>query len=187
VLQEAVELVEVAEGNGEEGRRIGVLGPGDGADLELQLVAETLDAPGDAHEVALLEAPGVQVGVAEDARGDGAGAVAQLEREVGRPGAGGQAILARAREDAVDLVAGTHRRDRDGRCRNGVELCGGHEPMMYREPDAAPHMGASPRRPTGARARVRLHGVERRRRRRIGRPAVPRLVAGRHPLRAHRP
>ena len=73
------------------------------------------------------------------------------------------------------------------RCRNGVELCRRHEPMMYREPDAAPHLGASPRRLAGARARVRVHGVERCRRRRIGRAAVPRLVAGRHALRAHRP
>ena len=59
--------------------------------------------------------------------------------------------------------------------------------MMYREPDAAPHLGASPRRLAGAGARLRVHGLERRRRRRIGRAAVPRLVARRHPLRAHRP
>ena len=84
VLEEAVELVEVAEGDGQEGRGVGVLGAGDRAQLELQLVAEALDAAGDAHEVALVEAPGEQVGVAEDARGDGAGAVAQLEREVRR-------------------------------------------------------------------------------------------------------
>jgi hypothetical protein len=45
VLQEAVELVEVAEGDGQEGRGVGVVGAGDRAQLELQLVAEALDAP----------------------------------------------------------------------------------------------------------------------------------------------
>ena len=50
--------------------------------------------------------PGEQVGVAERARLDRAAAVAQLERQVRQPGARLQAVLARAGEDAVDLVAG---------------------------------------------------------------------------------
>ncbi len=90
VLEEAVELVEVAVGDGQELRRVGRRGVDarDRADLELQLVAEALDPAGDAHEVAAIEAPGEHVGVAERARRDRAGAVAQLEREVRRARAG---------------------------------------------------------------------------------------------------
>src|SRR5262249_32689551 len=102
VLEEAVELVEVAVGDRQELRRVGGrrVDARDRAHLELQLVAEPLDAPGDPHEVAALEAPREHVGVAKDARRDRAGAVAQLEREVRRARPRDQPILARAREDA---------------------------------------------------------------------------------------
>ena len=112
VLEEAVELVEVAVGDGQERRRVGRLGARDLAHLDLQLVAEPLHAPAHAHEVAALEAPGEHVGVAERARLDRAAAVAQLERQVRQPGACLQPVLARAGEDAVDLVAGSEGRDR---------------------------------------------------------------------------
>ena len=120
VLEEAVELVEVAVGDGQEGRRIRLLGPCDRPHLELQLVAEALDAPGDAHEVAALEAPREHVRVAERARVDRARAVAQLEREIRRAGACRQPVLARAGEDRVDGVAGAQAGDRDAvrRCVN---------------------------------------------------------------------
>ncbi len=55
------------------------LGARDRAQLDLQLVAEALHAPAHAYELAALEAPGEQVGVAEGARDDRAGAVAQLD------------------------------------------------------------------------------------------------------------
>ena len=69
VLEEALELVEVAVGDGEEGRRVGRLGAPDVAHVDLELVAEALDPPAHLHEVAALEAPGQQIGVAERARG----------------------------------------------------------------------------------------------------------------------
>ena len=70
--------------------------------------------------------PGEEVGVAERARGDRAGAVAQLERQVGRARPRGQAILARAREQAVHLAAGAQLGDRDP-----VGGARGH--VLYRE------------------------------------------------------
>ena len=50
VLEEAVELVQVAIGDGEERRGVGALGALDRADLDLQLVAEALHEPLDAHQ-----------------------------------------------------------------------------------------------------------------------------------------
>ena len=96
VLEEAVELVEVAVGDGEERGRVGLLGgrPGDRAQVGLELVAEALDAAGHAHEVAAVEAAGQDVGVAEDAGADRAGLVAELEGQVGRAGAGREPVLA---------------------------------------------------------------------------------------------
>ena len=105
VLEEAVELVDVAVGDRQELRRVGGLGALDLLDVDLQLVAEALHAPAHAHELAAVEAPGEDVGVLERATGQRAAAVAQLEREVRRAGAREQAVLARARVDAGDLVA----------------------------------------------------------------------------------
>ena len=114
VLEEAVELVEVAVGDGQERRRVGLVGgrPDDRADVDLQLVAEALDPARDPHEVAAVEAPGVEVGVAEDAAREGARPVAQLDREVRRPGAREEAVLAGAGEDAGHVVAGPQGADR---------------------------------------------------------------------------
>ncbi len=55
----------------------------DRAHLDLQLVAETLDPALHAYELAALEAAGEHVGFAEGAPADRAGAVAQLDVEVG--------------------------------------------------------------------------------------------------------
>ena len=110
MLEEAVELVEVAVGDGQEGGRVGrAVGPGDRRHVDLQLVAEALDPPVHPHEVAALEAPGEHVGVAEGARRDGAGAVAQLQREVGRAGSRDQPLLAGAGEDAVETTSPARR------------------------------------------------------------------------------
>src|SRR3954463_7859574 len=67
VFEEAVELVEVAVGDRQEGRRVGLRGGRfrDRPYLELELVAEALDAPGDTHEVTALEPAREHVGVAE--------------------------------------------------------------------------------------------------------------------------
>ena len=51
MLDKAVELVEVAPGDGQKAGRIGIgaLGAGDRAQLDLQLVAEACNAPLYAH------------------------------------------------------------------------------------------------------------------------------------------
>ena len=109
VLEEPVELVEVAVGDRQERRGVGALGALDRAHVDLQLVAEALDPALHAHEVAAVEAPAEQVGVAEHARRQRARAVAQLQRQVRRARARRQAVLAGARVDAGDLVAGAQR------------------------------------------------------------------------------
>jgi hypothetical protein len=133
VLEEAVELVEVAVRDRQERRRVGRLGALDRAQLDLQLVPEALDPPRDAHEVAPLEAAAEQVRVAEHAGRQGRRAVAQLERQVRRAGAGGQAVLARARVHARELIARAHGGERRGRWLDG----GGHVSIMARAPDAS--------------------------------------------------
>jgi hypothetical protein len=105
VLEEAVELVDVAVRDRQELRGISGVGPCDVEHLDLQLVAEALHAPAHADELAAVEAAGQDVGVLERAAGQRAGAIAQLEREVGRAGPGEQPVLARARVDAGDLVS----------------------------------------------------------------------------------
>ena len=105
VLEEAVELVQVAVRDRQELGRIGRLGARDLVHLDLQLVAEPLHAPAHAHELAAVEPPGEHVGVLERAPGQRARAIAQLESEVRRAGARQQPVLARARVDAGDLVA----------------------------------------------------------------------------------
>ena len=106
VLEEAVELVDVAVGDGQElARGRPPRRARSSRHLDLQLVAEALHAPAHAHELAAVEAAGEHVGVLERAAGQRAGAIAQLEREVGRAGPGEQPVLARARVDAGDLVA----------------------------------------------------------------------------------
>ena len=163
VLEEAVELVEVAVGDRQEGRRIGLARrrATDRAQLDLQLVAEALDAAGDAHEVAAIEAAREHVGVAKGATLHGAGAVAQLDGEIRRAGARHQAVLARAREDAVDLLSRAQRRNR-------------HRPMMYLESDAATDLGEPSRWSARSGDDRRLQRLERCRRRRLRGPDVHR-------------
>ncbi len=105
MLEEAVELVEVAVGDGQERGGIGLVGLGDLANLELELVAEALDPSDHLHEVAALEAAGQQIGVAEGAGLDRARVVAQLDGQVRRARPRHQAVLPGAGEDVGDLVA----------------------------------------------------------------------------------
>ncbi len=113
VLEEAVELVEVAVRDRQERRRIRLLSTCNRADVDLQLVAEALDASGDPDEIAAIEAPREQIRVLERARLDRARAIAQLERQVRRARTRRQAVLARAGEDGVDVIPGTQAGDRD--------------------------------------------------------------------------
>ena len=109
VLEEAVQLLHVAVGDGQEVGGVGGAGLGtpDRAQLDLKLVAEALGTPGDLHQVAPLELPAEEVGVAERARGNGPAAIAQLDRQVGRTALREQAVLAGAGEHALDLSSGT--------------------------------------------------------------------------------
>ena len=113
MLEKAFELVEVAVGVGR--KRAGSASiPSARAivcERDLELVAKALHAPLHPHQLAALEAPGEQVGVAKRAREDRARAVAQLDRQVGRAGSRDLAFLADAREHAVDLLLGAQGRD----------------------------------------------------------------------------
>src|SRR5450755_287762 len=142
MLEEAVELVEVAVGGGQEVGRIGLAvgGARDLRHLEHEIVAEALDAAGDADEVAALEAAGQGVGVLEGAGGHNRGAIAELEGQVGGPGTGREAVLARAGEHAVDALAGAQSAEQ-----NRGRIGRTHTPMMYGGSDAATAMGAPPR------------------------------------------
>ena len=80
--------------------------------LDDELVAEALDAAADADDLAALEAARECVGVAEGAGLHSAGAVAQLERQVGAPRSGLEPVLAHAREDPLHLVSGSQRAHR---------------------------------------------------------------------------
>ena len=66
VLEEAVELVEVAVGGRQELCRVrAVLGAPDRLQLDLELVPEALDPAAHGHQVAALELAGEEVRVAE--------------------------------------------------------------------------------------------------------------------------
>ena len=103
VLQEAVELLDVAVGDRQELGRVR-LGRLDRLHLDLKLVAEALDAPGHRHEVAALELARQEVRVAERAPRDGARPVAQLDCQIGGSVARREPIFAGARKHPVDLA-----------------------------------------------------------------------------------
>ena len=108
VFQEALQLLHRAIRRGQE--RSGVesarLHPLDVIELRDEVAAEALDPALDLNGVARLEAKADAVGLAKDAGGERAAAVAKLEREVGRAVLGGQAVLARAREPARKALPG---------------------------------------------------------------------------------
>src|SRR5581483_7283367 len=100
--------------------------------LQHELVAESLHPATHAHEIAALKTAGQQVGVTERSGGDRPAAIAQLKSQIRASGARGQAVLAHAGEDTVDLFPcpqGTH------------QLRSAHTTMMYGDPDAATPMG----------------------------------------------
>jgi hypothetical protein len=176
VLEEAVELLEISVGDRQErlGDRLGRSRAvwflaADVGDLHDQLVAEAFDPADHPDDVAALEQAGELVGVAEGAGLDAAAAITQLERQVRAAGARLAPILAHTRVDASYLVPGTQRADR---------RFFAHSAMMYGESDAAPEMEL-PARPTARTgARLRLPGLERRRRRRFLGSQLRRRVVG---------
>jgi hypothetical protein len=100
-LEEPVELFYVSARFGHERRGV-VLRWLEGANLQLQAVAEAFHAPQHAHGVAFAETFVEEVDVAPDARVDAAARIHELEREIGTPTAGAQPLLAGDRERAFD-------------------------------------------------------------------------------------
>ena len=174
VLEEAVELVEVAVGHA----------AGSPTGRPRRRAARAIDSsstwrasrkrstrPATVHEVPPLEAGGEEVGVAEGAGLDLAGAVAQPHREVGRARARGEAVLARAGEDALHPRAGAQAGD------GGSGRGDAHPESMPELPDAPARKAGTGRygvpmdyvsfsdRPALRRPRhgLRLQGLERRR------------------------
>src|SRR5919106_674235 len=178
VLEEAVELVEIAVRDGQELGGVGGAGIGapDRAELDLELVAEALDAPRRPDQVTALELAGEEVGVAEGACGDRARPVAKLDGEVGSAAPCGEAVLARAGEHPLDLVAGAQLGDLSPLpCESGHALNRDRELGQKRRPQLAPRRvgyGECDERcdlvrsteAAAAGAGLRLQGLERRRR-----------------------
>ncbi len=111
-VEEAVELGDVPPRWWQERSGVG-LRHLERANLELEPVAEVLDAPEDAHRVPLAETLVEELDVVPDARVDPAAPIRKLEREVGTPRPRAQALLARDGEDAFDDALGGKLRDRD--------------------------------------------------------------------------
>ena len=118
-LEEAFELVRVAAQARSQARRIDALGRLERPHLDLELVAEPLDAAEHAHRVAGVEPSVEHVDVVPDARGDPAARVDELEREIARAVPRAQPLLARHRVDplngAVFLELGDGRHEREFR------------------------------------------------------------------------
>src|SRR5262245_15492494 len=101
-LEEAFELVAVPTQARRERLGIELLGGLERTDLQLQPVAEAVDAPQHTHGVTLAEAAVEEVDVAPHARLDPSARIDELEREVRSTRAGPQTLLLRDRVDAFD-------------------------------------------------------------------------------------
>ena len=191
VLEEAFELVEVAVGGGQEAARVGL-----GALRARDRWRAPAGAPRGSARRALAtrtssprsKRPASRSASRKARAEDRAGAVAQLDRQVGGARAGDLALLARAGEHAVELVARSARAWRPSGAPAPARGArgGGHRPMMYGGSDAAPDLGPPSGWPQGPGDGVRIPGLERRRRRRLERRLVPVVVAAGPPLRADR-
>ena len=129
VLEEARQLLVVAVRARQVGGRVNRLRveSADVVDLGHQLAAEALDPARHPDRVAPLEARGEPIDVAEGARGDRAGPVPQLQREIGGAVARREPVLAHAGVVAPKALPGPKLGDgRPGqrRCFAGVRLLG---------------------------------------------------------------
>ena len=111
-LEEALQLVGVAAQRRRHRRRVDAVRRLERAHVELERVAELLDASEHAHGVAFAEAPVEQLDVVPDARGDAAARVDELEREVRRAVLRPQPLLLRDGVDAFDGAVLLELRDR---------------------------------------------------------------------------
>src|SRR5439155_25752922 len=124
VLEEAVELVEIAEGDRQEvgGVDAGGVGARDRSELGRQLVTEALDPARHLNQIAALELPGEIVGVAESTRRNGAAAVAQLDGEIRGSRARRHPIFADAGKYPLDRAASSQPGDGDAFLGRGRHL-----------------------------------------------------------------
>jgi hypothetical protein len=112
-LEEPVELIDVAARPWDKGGGIS-LGRLERAHLELEAVAEALDASEDVHCVAFTKALVEQVDVAPDTRVDPPARINELERQVRAPVASAKALFAGDRVRALDDPVLCQLRDRHG-------------------------------------------------------------------------
>ena len=101
-LEEPLQLVGVAAERGRHRRRVDAVRRLERAHVELERVAEALDASEHVHGVALAEAPVEQLDVVPDARGDAAARIDELESEIRRAVLRPQPLLLRDRVHAFD-------------------------------------------------------------------------------------
>jgi hypothetical protein len=111
-LQEALELLGVAAQARRQRGRIGAVGGLEAAHVELQAVAEALDAAEHTYGVALREPAVEQLDVVPYAALDAAARIHELQRKVGGPAARAQAPLPRHRVYALDDAVLRQLRDR---------------------------------------------------------------------------
>ncbi len=131
-LEKAVELVGVTPECRREPGGIGLGGRFERANLQLQAVAEALDAPEDLDGVPLRKTGVEQFDVVPDAGVDSPARVDQLERQVRRTAAGTEALLPRDRERSLDYPILVQLRDRS------------HRPSLGSETDTGPSRRRSP-------------------------------------------
>ena len=108
VLEEALELLDRAIGGGKELGGVERPGfePANVIELRRQLAPEALELAAGEHRVSAFEAQADPIGLAEDPSGKRAGAVAQLNREVGAPVSSRQPVLAHAGVVALEPLTG---------------------------------------------------------------------------------
>src|SRR5260221_3026663 len=111
-LEESFELIRVASHRRRHRRRVDALRRLERAHVELQPVAELLDAAEHAHRVALAEARIEQLDVVPHARGDPPARVDELECEIRGAVSRPQTLLLRHRVDTVDRAVLLELRDR---------------------------------------------------------------------------
>jgi Protein of unknown function (DUF1015) len=112
-LEEAFELLQVAAGIGHEARRVG-FGRLEHPHLELQAVAETLDAAEHVNGIPLPEALVEEVDVAPNPSIDASARIDELERKIRTAAARAKALLADDRIRALDDPVLCELRDRHG-------------------------------------------------------------------------
>ena len=111
-LEEPLELVRVTPQPGRQSRRVDVLRRFERPHLDLELVAEALDAAEHADSVSRLESSIEELDVVPDPRSDPAARVDELECEIRRAVARPQPLLSRDRVNALHCAVFLEFRDR---------------------------------------------------------------------------